>query len=282
MGALYARTDPLLFALAVCAVLAAACWLVSVLTDNYSQVDRLWSLAPPLYACHFAARAGWVDQRLNVIALLVVLWGGRLTYNFARKGGYRWHAEDYRWPELRQRLGPVWFQLLNATFVAPYQNLLLLLIVLPASVAWQARGTPLNALDAAAAVAFVLLLIGETVADQAAVALPVCQTSAQGRGRTDRSRVCNRWPLPILASPELLLRASHVVDDLRLLDRRVRRVAQLVDRGCAPADTPVPGVHAVHGGTDAAQVPCLSRLPANHLPVDPVVSQRSAQGAFGP
>jgi steroid 5-alpha reductase family enzyme len=166
VGALYDRTDPLLFALAVCAVLAAACWLVSVLTDNYSQVDRLWSLAPPLYACHFAARAGWVDRRLNVIALLVVLWGGRLTYNFARKGGYRWHAEDYRWPELRQRLGPVWFQFLNATFVAPYQNLLLLLIVLPASVAWQARGTPLNALDAAAAVAFVLLLIGETVADQ--------------------------------------------------------------------------------------------------------------------
>jgi len=166
VGALYARTDPLLFALTVCAVLAAACWLVSVFTDNYSQVDRVWSLAPPLYACHFAARAGWVDHRLDVIALLVVLWGGRLTYNFARKGGYRWHAEDYRWPELRQRLGPVWFQCLNATFVAPYQNLLLLLIVLPASVAWQARGTPLNALDAAAVVAFVLLLIGETVADQ--------------------------------------------------------------------------------------------------------------------
>jgi steroid 5-alpha reductase family enzyme len=163
---LYAGTDPLLFAVWVCAVLAAACWLGSVLTADYSQVDRLWSLVPPLYACHFAARAGFVDARLNVIALLVVLWGARLTFNFARKGGYRRHGEDYRWAELRQRLGPVWFQVLNATFVAPYQNLLLLLIVLPAYIAWQARGMPLNALDGAAAVAFVVLLLGETVADQ--------------------------------------------------------------------------------------------------------------------
>jgi steroid 5-alpha reductase family enzyme len=165
-AALYAATDPLVFAVWVCAGLAAACWLVSVLTGDYSQVDRLWSLVPPLYACHFAARAGFADARLDLIALLVVLWGARLTFNFARKGGYHRNGEDYRWAELRRRLGPVWFQVLNATFVAPYQNLLLLLIVLPAYVAWQARGTPLNALDCAAAGAFVVLLLGETVADQ--------------------------------------------------------------------------------------------------------------------
>jgi len=162
----YAGTDPLVCAVWLCAVLAAACWFVSVLTANYSQVDRLWSLAPPLYAGHFAARAGFADARLDLIATLVVLWGARLTYNFARKGGYRRRGEDYRWEELRRRLGPVRFQFLNATFVAPYQNLLLLLIVLPAYVAWQARGTPLHTLDAAAAVTFVALLLGETLADQ--------------------------------------------------------------------------------------------------------------------
>ncbi len=165
-GAVYVRTDPLLFAVWMCATLAAACWLLSVLAGNYSQVDRLWSLAPPVYVCHFAIRAGCADRRLNLMAALVLLWGARLTYNFARKGGYRWHGEDYRWPELRRRLGPVRFQFLNATFVAPYQNLLLLLIVLPAYVAWQARGTPLNGLDLAAACAFAVLLFGETVADQ--------------------------------------------------------------------------------------------------------------------
>jgi len=157
--------DPLSSALVICAALAAGCWLVSVVTGNYSQVDRLWSIAPPLYALHFAAWAGFADLRLDLMALLTALWGIRLTYNFARKGGYRRGSEDYRWPELRRALGPVGFQLLNATFIAPYQNLLLLLITLPAYVAWQARGTPLGALDYFAAAAFLVFLIGETVAD---------------------------------------------------------------------------------------------------------------------
>ncbi len=36
--------------------------------------------------------------RLLVMSVLVVMWGSRLTYNFARKGGYdSWlAAEDYR------------------------------------------------------------------------------------------------------------------------------------------------------------------------------------------
>lgn len=158
--------DPLLSALAACAVLAAGCWLLSIVTGNYSQVDRLWSLAPPAYVLYFAARTGFTDARLNVMALLTVLWGARLTYNFARKGGYRRGHEDYRWPELRRILGPAAFQILNATFVAPYQNLLLLLIALPAYVAWHNAGTPLGALDYAAAAAFLCFLFGETVADQ--------------------------------------------------------------------------------------------------------------------
>lgn len=166
MTELYLGTDPLAFAGAVCAGLAVACWALSLVTGNYSQVDRLWSIAPPVYVCHFAARAEFTDTRLDIMALLALLWGARLTYNFARKGGYRRGGEDHRWPELRRRLGPLWFQVLNATFIAPFQCLLLLLIALPAHVAWQARGTPLGALDYAAAGVFLLFLIGETVADQ--------------------------------------------------------------------------------------------------------------------
>jgi steroid 5-alpha reductase family enzyme len=162
----YATGDPLQFAFLICAVLAAGCWLVSVTTGNYSQVDRLWSIAPAAYVLYFAARAGFADARLDLIALLTVLWGARLTYNFARKGGYRRGGEDYRWPELRRIIGPVGFQLLNATFIAPYQNLLLLLIALPAYVAWQARGTPLGWLDYVAALSFLVFLLGETVADE--------------------------------------------------------------------------------------------------------------------
>jgi steroid 5-alpha reductase family enzyme len=179
---IYTSTDPLVFALGVCAVLAVACWLLSVLSGNYSWVDRLWSIAPVLYTCHFAARAGFGDARLNLMAVLVVLWGVRLTYNFARKGGYRWTGEDYRWPELQRILGPVGFQLLNATFGAPYQNLLLLLITLPAYVAWQARGAPLNGIDALAAAMFLVLLAGETVADEQQWRFQCAKQAAKARG----------------------------------------------------------------------------------------------------
>ncbi len=52
-------------------------------------MDRLWSLCPPAYCLTVAAGAGFDNVRLNVMTLLVILWGSRLTFNFARKGGYR-------------------------------------------------------------------------------------------------------------------------------------------------------------------------------------------------
>ncbi len=162
----YFATDPMTTALWICAALALWSWLASIATGNYSQVDRLWSLAPPLYVLHFAARAGFGDARLNLMLFLTLAWGARLTYNFARKGGYRRGGEDYRWPELRRRVGPVAFQLLNATFIAPAQHFLLLLIAAPAYAAWLARGDSLSALDWIAAGAFAFFWLGEAVADE--------------------------------------------------------------------------------------------------------------------
>jgi steroid 5-alpha reductase family enzyme len=97
---------------------------------------------------------------------LVTLWGARLTFNFARKGGYRpGIGEDYRWQVLRSRL-PGWqFQVLNFFFIAIYQNLILLLIALPAYTAYR-HPSSLGPLDIAAAVLFLAFLSGETIADQ--------------------------------------------------------------------------------------------------------------------
>jgi steroid 5-alpha reductase family enzyme len=158
--------SPLHVAVLLCAALTAGTWLLSLVTRNYSQVDRLWSIAPPVYAIWFAWCAGFGDARLDLMAVLVTVWGARLTYNFARKGGYRRGSEDYRWEVVRKQVGPVGFQLLNATFIAPFQNALLLLIVLPSARALDHRGTPLGPLDALAAAGFVLFLAGEVVADQ--------------------------------------------------------------------------------------------------------------------
>ncbi|WP_106394804.1 DUF1295 domain-containing protein [Enhygromyxa salina] len=147
-----------------CAAVAASCWLLSVVTREYSWVDRVWSIAPVAYVGYFAWASGWTP-RLVLIAALVLAWGARLTFNYARKGGYAPGGEDYRWAALREAMSPTAFQVFNFVFIAGFQNALLLLLSLPA---WAAarQTTPLGWIDAALAFAFVVLLGVETVADQ--------------------------------------------------------------------------------------------------------------------
>lgn len=147
-----------------CGAVFALCFVLSLLTDEYSWTDRAWSLMPPVYAWAFAWGGGF-DARGVLVALLVTAWSARLTFNFWRKGGFARGGEDYRWAILKERL-PGWaWQPFNLLFVAGYQNVLVFLITLPAWRAASAPG-PLGALDAAAAVAFVAALVGETIADQ--------------------------------------------------------------------------------------------------------------------
>ncbi len=156
--------EALRHAVYICAAAALGSWLVSLVTKNCSQVDRLWSIMPPIYVTWFAAQAGF-EPRSLLMAGLTILWGARLTFNFARKGGYRPGGQDYRWPILRTRMGPALFQLFNFAFIACYQHFLLLAISLPAW--WASRHpSPLGALDGAAAALWLAFLIGETVADE--------------------------------------------------------------------------------------------------------------------
>ena len=154
---------PLVVNLWICGAVTAGCWLASVLTREYSWTDRMWSIAPVVYVWVFAAGAD--DARATLVAVLVTAWGARLTFNFARKGGYAPGGEDYRWAILRDRL-PGWrFGLFNAGFIAGYQNVLLLLIALPVWTIVQ-HPRPLGLPDVVAALAFVAFLAVETVADQ--------------------------------------------------------------------------------------------------------------------
>lgn len=158
-------TGPFFELIPWCAGLIALCWLLSVVTREYSWVDRVWSIAPPVYAWAMAWKTGFEAPRLTLIAVLITLWGARLTYNYARKGGYAKGGEDYRWAILRERLGPVKFQLFNATFIAPYQNALIFLLVAPANQAALFAGE-LGIGDVLLAWAFLALLAGEFQADQ--------------------------------------------------------------------------------------------------------------------
>ncbi|MFT3923790.1 MAG: DUF1295 domain-containing protein [Myxococcales bacterium] len=141
------------------------CWLLSVWTREYSWVDRLWSVMPPLYAIWFAWGSGF-DGRTVLMAGLATLWGARLTYNFARKGGYQKGGEDYRWVELRKRMSPLAFQVFNFFFTACFQLLLVFALSWPAVIAVAHQDQPLGAVDTLLASLFLACLIGETIADQ--------------------------------------------------------------------------------------------------------------------
>jgi len=157
--------EPLHIVVLIAATASAFTWIASLITREHSWVDRLWSIVPVIYVWVFAISAGLDDARLTTMAVLVTLWGARLTFNFARKGGYS-GAEDYRWPVLRARMTRWQFEIFNLLFIVLFQNLILVLIALPALTAYENRSTPFGVLDVAVAVLFMVLLVGETIADQ--------------------------------------------------------------------------------------------------------------------
>ncbi len=148
------------------------CFVVSEITRNCSQVDKLWSIMPIIYTWYFAYAGGW-DTRMTLMAALATIWGIRLTFNFWRRGGYSWipweGEEDYRWSVLRKMpllQGRLSWAAFNLFFISFYQQGLILLFTLPAVMAWHGKGTPLNGLDYIASGLFILFVITETIADQ--------------------------------------------------------------------------------------------------------------------
>jgi steroid 5-alpha reductase family enzyme len=174
---------PLVVCLVICAAVTAATWIASVVTREYSWVDRIWSVVPIAYVWVFAV-AGGFDARLVLMAVLVTVWGIRLTFNFARKGGYRRGGEDYRWAVLRGRMSPRWFQAFNLFFISIYQNALILLFCLPAYTVYASAGMSLGAWDVVLALVFLALLVGEAIADQQQWAFHRWKAAERAAGRT--------------------------------------------------------------------------------------------------
>ena len=163
--------SPLALAVALWLMLlfATSAYVRSVQTGSHSQVDMMWSITPLVYVAWFTvARVNHPapSARQWVILALVFLWSARMTYNFARKGGYS-GAEDYRWPYLRRRIpNPVLWTIFNIGFICLYQHWLLLCLCWPAWQAYLHAQQPLNVVDGVATAAFVLFWIVETVADE--------------------------------------------------------------------------------------------------------------------
>lgn len=161
------------------------CFLVSEITRNYSQVDKLWSLLPPAYS--WVTVAAFPTARTVIMAVLVTMWGLRLSFNFNRKGGYSiipWRGEeDYRWKILRESpalRGRLRFGLFNLLFISLYQNIIILLFTTPVLMAALYPETPLAVTDIVAAVLMLSFLIIETVADNQQFRFQTMKRSAEG------------------------------------------------------------------------------------------------------
>jgi len=125
-----ADADPALVAALWALGFALASFAAGIATGDYSWVDRLWSTLPVAFAWYYAWRGGFASGILAA-ALVVTLWGARLTANFARRGGYS-GEEDYRWAVLRSRLGTGFrWQLFNLLFISLFQVGLFVLFTLP-------------------------------------------------------------------------------------------------------------------------------------------------------
>lgn len=108
----YCSSGALEYGLMLTIVVATICFVLTKVTHEYSWVDRLWSLLPPLYGSHFlfhqkVCRGEEVAERQWMMVILAWIWGLRLTYNFWRKGGYAKGGEDYRWAYLRKNWNPI-------------------------------------------------------------------------------------------------------------------------------------------------------------------------------
>lgn len=168
----YYNSNALVSGYALCIVFIVYSFVWSIVGNNCSKVDQIWSIVPVLYCWHFCAHfAGTHSDThypLLLLCTLVTLWGSRLTFNFWRKDGYGTffvHEEDYRWPILRAKMHPIVFLLFNLSFIATYQNLLLYWIAVPAYelMKWP---TSLSLYDVGVGLLFSGLLVIETLADE--------------------------------------------------------------------------------------------------------------------
>jgi steroid 5-alpha reductase family enzyme len=150
----------------------AYCFLIGELSKNNSQVDKLWSIVPIGYVWYMTIEGG-MNERMVLMAILVSIWGSRLTFNFARRGAYTWRfwagEEDYRWEILRKRPGFnnrfVWM-IFNLLFISAYQNVLIFLFTLPILASLADNTNPLGIADYALAGIYITLVIIEFIADQ--------------------------------------------------------------------------------------------------------------------
>ena len=183
------QKETLLILVIACGASALYCFIVGEISRNNSQMDKLWSIMPIAYTWIIAAKSG-MNPRQVIYAILVTLWGIRLTMNFARKGAYSikfWSGEeDYRWKILRSQGALqnkfVW-ALFDLFFISIYQNALVLAICLPSFASMDSTAT-LGLFDFIAFGGAFMFLLLETAADEQQMFFHTTKRKMLNEGKT--------------------------------------------------------------------------------------------------
>lgn len=74
---LYIHTNPLISGFAIAVILGAVFLVVAEINNNYSQVDRCWSVLPTFYIAHldlWARLAGVPSSRIDALLVFSTAW----------------------------------------------------------------------------------------------------------------------------------------------------------------------------------------------------------------
>ncbi|KAF5367104.1 hypothetical protein D9758_003957 [Tetrapyrgos nigripes] len=223
MDSLTSTVTAFTYPLQLCAFSTVATYVASIVTGNVSQVDRVWTFLPTIYTAYFALLPLWprgvqpfplcptVPKELAAVADLdgfhpravlmlgiVVVWMCRLSYNTWRRGLFSLKDEDYRWAVLRTQIPPWFFQIVNLTFIAAIQNVLLMLLGVPAYYVSIQPRTPLSSSDYALAGLALVVLSIEFTADNQQFAYQTFKhaylAEKKGGKKTEKYDASKQWP----------------------------------------------------------------------------------------
>ena len=161
----------------------------SVGLNNSSMYDPYWSVAPVPIAAYWLLEGGDVSVRGWIVMAAVLLWGGRLTYNFLR-GWPGLHHEDWRYVDFRSSTGRAYW-LVSFLGIHLFPTILVFMGCLSLAPA-MSGGSPLGLLDIVASVVTFGAIAVEATAD-----------------RQLRDFVCSRPPAGALLSTGLWGRSRH-------------------------------------------------------------------------
>jgi steroid 5-alpha reductase family enzyme len=165
--ALESQVSPMIALAIADAAATVVVFLGSMAVNNSSMYDPYWSVAPMAIAPAIALRheaSGAPLVRTVIVVGLVLLWGTRLTWNWAR--GWQGLAhEDFRYVELRKTTGKAYW-LVSFLGLHFMPTVMVYLGCLSLFVALQARGGALGALDVVALVVTLGAIVLEARADK--------------------------------------------------------------------------------------------------------------------